>query len=136
MGIELKLKSVIKAVDEQIPSLEKLIGKKINEHLGFSGKLTCFGEVKVKFNDRMNKLGWLEGTKYIGEWCPLTNQPHGRGILILKDESIEIGLYNNGHHATGNFIYFRDDKDVQVGERYIKNTVRWLRGVYYNLKEN
>jgi hypothetical protein len=86
MGIELNLKSVIKAVEELIPSLESLIGKKINEHVGFYGKLTSFGELEVKYCDQMKKFGWLEGTKYIGEWSVATNQPHGRGILILNNE--------------------------------------------------
>ena len=43
MGIELKLQSVVRAVDEHIPRLEMLLGKKINEHLGFYGKLVSFG---------------------------------------------------------------------------------------------
>ena len=84
----------------------------------------------------MEKFGWLEGTKYLGEWSVETNQPHGRGILILNDKQIEIGQYNNGHHAPGNFLFFENENFVQVGERYLQKAYRWLKGVTYNLKDH
>lgn len=45
MGLELNLKSVKRAFNEQIPRLETMLGKKLNQHLGFYGKLMSFGDV-------------------------------------------------------------------------------------------
>ncbi len=112
------------------------MGKKLNEHIGFYGNLSSYGELEVKFSDRMERYGWREGSKYIGEWSKEKKQPHGRGILIRNDVQIEIGQYNNGHHAPGNYFYIHPNKSFEVGERYMKNKVRWIKSTTYNSKDN
>ena len=62
LGLDLNLKSIQSAVDDYIPILEKLMGKKLNEHIGFYGNLSSYGELEVKFSDRMERYGWREGS--------------------------------------------------------------------------
>jgi hypothetical protein len=57
---------------------------------------------------------------------------HGRGIRICNDGHIEIGYYENGEWSTGNFITTISDGRFWVGEYYIKDGKKWLRGTQYN----
>ncbi len=68
--------------------------------------------------------------KYYGE-VNGSGKPHGRGIEINNDGDIWIGYWQNGSDDTGNYIRIYDDGDFDVGECYMRDGVRWVRGTTY-----
>jgi len=49
------------------------------------------------------------------------NKLHGKGISIDSSGSIEIGYWNNGADAPGNFITIWSGGVFSVGEYYLKD---------------
>ena len=61
-----------------------------------------YGQRYVKYSADVT-IGPIKG-KYWGEWSSTTNKPHGKGIFINENGSIQSGIYNNGTEADGRYI--------------------------------
>jgi len=61
-----------------------------------------FGQRYVKFSAEV-VIGALKG-KYWGEWSNSTNKPHGKGIFINENGSIQCGIYIDGEEADGRYM--------------------------------
>jgi hypothetical protein len=59
------------------------------------------------------------------------NSLHGRGINISFIGTITIGYFENGDRSTGNYIWIYRNGNFDVGECYMKDGVRWIRGTTY-----
>ncbi len=69
-------------------------------------------------------------SKYYGE-VNEKGSAHGRGIDIWNHGLIRIGYFENGL-STGNHIRIYWNGDFKVGEVYLKDGLRWIRGTEYN----
>ncbi len=75
------------------------------------------------------------GSYYVGEHNvnnKLYNGLQGRGIKFYSDGDINIGYYNNGYGAPGNFITIYKNGEFHVGEYYLKDAILDTRGTRYN----
>jgi len=61
-----------------------------------------FGQRYLKYSPEV-VIGALKG-KYWGEWSQSTNKPHGKGIFINENGSIQSGIYNNGAEGDGRYL--------------------------------
>ncbi len=59
------------------------------------------------------------------------NRLHGRGVEIFKGGRIDIGYYEDGWLSTGNYIGIASDGGFSVGEIYLKDGKRRIRGTNY-----
>ena len=60
-GVYLKLQKILLAVNERIPRLEDLIGKKINDHLCWFGLQEGYDKRIVKYSDKKAEHTFAEG---------------------------------------------------------------------------
>ena len=118
-GVYLKLQKILLAVNERIPRLEDLMGRKINDHLGWFGDQEGYDKRIVKYSDKKAEHTFAEGCSYIGEWDYSGLKPNGRGIQILSYDIIYMGRWLNGMRATGAFIHIFSDGSFRVGECYM-----------------
>ena len=96
----------------------------------------------MRLNIWRNDQNWLslqprgnhysDGSSGFGE-VNADNKLNGRGILINPSGFIEIGYFDNGGYAPGNYLWIRSDKLV-VGEFYKDQTgkLKFKRTRYYN----
>jgi hypothetical protein len=61
------------------------------------------------------------------------NYMHGRGIELRKNGDILIGFFENGGWSTGHYICIYSDGRFLVGEKYLKDDVKWDRGTEYKI---
>ncbi len=68
---------------------------------------------------------------YFGELNE-NNEAHGRSIKICDNGVIDIGYFEDGLGSTGNYITIYSDGRFRVGEVFMKDGRRWIRGTQYN----
>ena len=93
----------------------------VREHLGFDSAATQ----QLKFHT------YKSGNKGIGE-LKFDNNLQGRGIRIFSTGTIHMGYWNDGVPAPGNYLYIYSGGNVEVGQIYLKEGKRWIKGTQYN----
>ena len=61
MGVCLNLEKILLAVNQRIPILEDLMGRKINDHLGWFGVQEGYEKRIVKYSDNKAEHTFAEG---------------------------------------------------------------------------
>jgi len=106
-------------------------GISVREHLHFGNYnhstsllgLLGLGNSKLKFTEKY-------GSKFIGE-LNSKNKLQGKGIAIYPSGFIEIGYFEKGYLAPGNYLWIYSDGKFHVGERYLKDGKRWDKYTQY-----
>ena len=119
-AIDNNLQKQMDKVNTVIDTLKYNHDISVREHLGFDNAATK----QLKFHT--NKYG----QKMIGE-LNSDNKLHGKGIYFYSGGEIGIGYYNNGVGAPGNYLTIYSDGEFKVGECYLKDGEKCVRGTRY-----
>jgi len=93
----------------------------VREHLRFGSDVNLNNKLKfTALNDR----------KSIGEHNS-DNKLHGKSIRIYLNGEIRIGYWDKGLEAPGNYINIFSDGRFHVGEIYMKDAKKWIKGTRY-----
>jgi len=111
-------------LNERIAKLEERMKTKVRDCLGFG--TVSDGLLKVW----TDKHGY--GCSFIGERNS-NNKLHGRGIWINEYGLVNVGYFNDGEIAPGNYIYFSSNGKFRVGQCYLgkKGEREWMYTEYF-----
>ncbi len=111
----------LEQIKEHIATVQKRANIRVKDYLGFGALHT---PLKTKTNADYHYHGEINENGY----------EHGRGIEIWYDDQITIGYFDDDDYkGTGNYIQISVDGVFRVGERYMKDGDKWVRGTQYNL---
>ena len=108
LGEDSKLPEV-STLNERIAKLEERMKNKVRDLLGFG--TVSDGLLKVS-GHTTDSPGY--GQSFIGERNS-NNKLHGRGIHINEYGLVNVGYFNDGEIAPGNYIYFSSNGKFRVG---------------------
>ncbi len=98
-----------------------------DDFLDWGAPLGHFGDRRVGYRK------FSETVSYFGELSPITNKPHGRGIKIKKDGTLEARYFEDGLPAKGKYVFIFSDGSLTVGEKYTGTDGKThIKGTHYD----